>query len=149
LQAQEFGVRVHLLGICSHPNSGQKYSQSQFLLQEADVTHLWTAKTVSEFLSHQARAFKPVPTAPKLKVDAAKAISEIAKESADAIDPQLIPGLVGTYTSSKRIPPEVVGPLLGKARKVVGFLTSDQKSQIRRSFIENLITKLPKQDESK
>ncbi len=44
-QAQEFGVRVHLLGI--KPSRG---SQSVFLLQEADSTHEWSEADLSPFL---------------------------------------------------------------------------------------------------
>lgn len=45
-QAQEFGVRVHLLGI--RPSRG---SQSLFLLQEADSTHEWSPDDLAPFLS--------------------------------------------------------------------------------------------------
>lgn len=44
--AQNYGVRVHLLGI--EPSRG---SQSQQLLQEADTTSEWSALSVSSFLS--------------------------------------------------------------------------------------------------
>lgn len=44
-QAQEHGVRVHLLGIC--PQQGGNLSQ--FLLNEADQVHHWDADTVREF----------------------------------------------------------------------------------------------------
>lgn len=53
-QAQEFGVRVHLLGIT--PCRG---SQSQFLLQEADTTHEWTLKDISAFMSYNPKAIIP------------------------------------------------------------------------------------------
>lgn len=52
-QAQEFGVRVHLVGIKS-----SRGSQSLFLLQEADTTHEWAEADVSAFLS-----CKPKPVA--------------------------------------------------------------------------------------
>jgi uncharacterized LabA/DUF88 family protein len=47
-QAQEFGVRVHLVGI--KPSRG---SQSLFLLQEADTTHEWSTDEISMFLKCQ------------------------------------------------------------------------------------------------
>jgi hypothetical protein len=50
-QAQEFGVRVHLVGI--KPSRG---SQSLFLLQEADTTHEWTDAEVAPFLSCKPKA---------------------------------------------------------------------------------------------
>lgn len=49
-QAQEFGVRVHLLGI--KPSRG---SQSLFLLQEADSTHEWGDSIVGRFLTFVPR----------------------------------------------------------------------------------------------
>ena len=51
-QAQEYGVRVHLLGI--RPARG---SQSPFLLQEADSTHEWTSDELGAFLV-QARGHR-------------------------------------------------------------------------------------------
>lgn len=48
-QAQEFGVRVHLVGI--KPSRG---SQSLFLLQEADRTYEWSDEEVSRFLRCKA-----------------------------------------------------------------------------------------------
>jgi uncharacterized LabA/DUF88 family protein len=54
--AQNYGVRVHLLGI--KPSRG---SQSPQLLQEADTTSEWSAETVSKFLSiRAAKNEKPV-----------------------------------------------------------------------------------------
>jgi len=60
-QAQEFGVRVHLVGI--KPSRG---SQSQLLLQEADSTHEWATDEVSKFLACQPRplASGPMVTTP-------------------------------------------------------------------------------------
>ncbi len=49
-QAQQFGVRVHLLGI--KPSRG---SQSLFLLQEADSTHEWGDSVVRRFLTFVPR----------------------------------------------------------------------------------------------
>ena len=50
-QAQEFGVRVHLVGI--KPSRG---SQSLFLLQEADSTHEWNPDDLTAFLSCKPEA---------------------------------------------------------------------------------------------
>lgn len=44
-QAQELGVRVHLLGVKS-----QRGTQSMFLYQEADTTHEWDKSVLSEFM---------------------------------------------------------------------------------------------------
>jgi len=151
-QAQEFGIRVHLVGICPHPNYHQKHSQSQFLLQEADVTHMWTAHDISPFLSYPVRIEPPKPTissatpttAPDnltAAPDTEETLSAIAKEFSDKIEPQLIAGLVGNYESIKRIPPEIDRPLLGRSKTLLGTLTSEQKSQIRTLFIAALKTR--------
>ena len=60
-QAQEYGVRVHLLGI--RPARG---SQSVLLLQEADSTHEWTAEVLRSFLDCRPVVAAPVavPVAP-------------------------------------------------------------------------------------
>ena len=50
-QEQEFGVRVHLVGI--KPSRGR---QSLFLLQEADTTHKWDRDEVSAFMRCQHHA---------------------------------------------------------------------------------------------
>lgn len=54
-QAQEFGVRVHLVGI--KPSRG---SQSVFLMQEADTTHELDEPEVRTFLALRAAAGNPV-----------------------------------------------------------------------------------------
>lgn len=48
-QAQEYGVRVHLVGI--KPARG---SQSTFLLQEADTSTEWDSATLAQFLSRKS-----------------------------------------------------------------------------------------------
>lgn len=163
-QAQEFGIRVHLVGICPHPDYHQKHSQSQFLLQEADATHMWTKQDISAFLSFPARIEPPkaATPAPIKKIDpktasdhttpvpnASGTLSEIAREFSDKIEPQFIAGLVGNYESIKRIPPEIDRPLLGRSKTLLGVLTSDQKSEIRTLFIAALKERLSKPSESK
>ena len=46
-QAQEFGVRIHSVGI--KPSRGSRGSLSLFLLQEADTTHEGAADDISLF----------------------------------------------------------------------------------------------------
>ena len=70
--AQNYGVRVHLLGI--EPIRG---SQSQHLLHEADTTSEWSASTISAFLT--VREDK----APKIEA----AIEIETRQSSDPKDP--------------------------------------------------------------
>jgi len=154
-QAQEYGVRVHLLGICQHQNHPQRYNQSLFLLQEADITHIWTAKEISPFLSFRKRIEAPKTEAIALKEEAAASKDKpapvkaktadsptlvgIAKEYALEIDINLVEGLVANYASTKQIPPEIDRPLLGRAGRKLGLMLNvDEKRQIRFEFISAL-----------
>jgi len=163
-QAQEFGVRVHLVGICSHPDNPQKNSQSQFLLQEADVTHMWTEKEMSKFLSYPTRPVFPkaenpiamekteskhAPTNTKARVDPNAVLSALAKEAAADVEDQLIQGLLVNFASTKQIPPEIDRLILGKAKRLLGLLTADQKTQVRQAFIAFLKERPAKQDNTK
>ncbi len=143
-QAQEFGVRVHLLGIASHPNYAQKSSQSQFLLQEADTTDMWTSKELSGFLAYKANIPAPkfeqnaAPASARGKLDRNTEISEIARQYASEIDQQHVGGLVGNYQASKQIPPDIDRPLLGRAKTQLGTMSQDEKSKIREHFVNAL-----------
>ncbi len=58
IMAQEYGVRLHLLGI-----KPAKSNQSNLLLQEADVIHVWESPDVETFILkssplHPASQFK-------------------------------------------------------------------------------------------
>lgn len=151
-QAQEFGVRVHLVGICSHPHSTQKHSQSLFLLQEADTTHVLTPKELSKFIAYKITSSPAIPESTKaisplkIKDDIDGTTADIAKQYALEIDVQLIEGLIGNYDSLKQIPPEIDRPLFGRIKRLISgaILTQDQKSQIRKTFIESLSLRLPK-----
>ena len=54
-QAQEYGVRVHLLGI--RPARG---SQSLFLLREVDSSHEWSSDVLRDFLKHDSEGVEPM-----------------------------------------------------------------------------------------
>lgn len=88
-QAQEFGVRVHLLGI--KPARG---SQSLFLMQEADTHHEWGAPELAAFLSVRTRIESPAietPTnaaTPPEPVPLPQTAPIANADSTDAIDPE-------------------------------------------------------------
>jgi uncharacterized LabA/DUF88 family protein len=56
--AQNYGVRVHLIGIA---NQVGRKNQSSSLVQESDTHHQWTPEIVSSFLSVRTPKVKPVP----------------------------------------------------------------------------------------
>ena len=156
-QAQEYGVRVHLLGICQHQSHPQRYNQSLFLLHEADSTYIWTSKEISLFLSFSPKfdasktaavvlkeesvESKNKPVLVKSKPADSPTLSDVAKEYALEIDINLIEGLVTNFASLHQIPSEIDRPLLGKAGKALGLLNPQEKRQIRLEFISALKAK--------
>lgn len=161
-QAQEYGVRVHLLGICQHQADPQKYNQSLFLFQEADVTHTWIAKDISPFFSVRKKpdtaeltsekpstASKSNTTALKEKTADYPTLPAIAKEYAIGIDPNIIEGLITNFDSLHQIPAEIDRPLLGKAGAKLGVLTADKKRQLRIEFISALKARIAAPEKKK
>ncbi|MBI4660207.1 MAG: NYN domain-containing protein [Verrucomicrobia bacterium] len=143
-QAQEFGVRVHLLGIT--PCRG---SQSQFLLQESDTTHEWGLADVSKFLSHRPRVVFPVSQSSKkpqpesggnqgLSVGASvEAVADAAAKEI-RIEPAVVDSLIANYDANHQLPPVVDRPLLGLAKKQLGLLNPDQREKLRAAFVATL-----------
>jgi hypothetical protein len=135
-QAQEFGVRVHLLGI--NPARG---SQSIFLLQEADTTHEWFDADVRVFMAHTPRNVgDPAPSAPAtlsaagVSVDAS--LGSVALASAAAIARNSLEALVAGYRSGAKIPRELDARMLARARNAIGRdLDAKQKKELRATFI--------------
>jgi uncharacterized LabA/DUF88 family protein len=137
-QAQEFGVRVHLLGIT--PCRG---SQSLFLLQEADTTHEWTKNDISPFLSLNEKSVSHLKTAPPISPEQpekrssvlTKTMEDLASEAAEEVDIGLIDGLINNFESLGRIPTELDRPLVGRAKKTLGLLTPFQLSSLRKAYV--------------
>jgi uncharacterized LabA/DUF88 family protein len=139
-QAQEFGVRVHLLGI-----SPCRGSQSLFLMQEADTTHEWGKKEISTFLTHNQRPIQPVPAMPGTPVVpptalpltpvSPKTLDTLAKVAANEIDANVLDGLVKNFESAGRLPPDVDRPLIGRAKKSFGLLDPKQLMELRQAFV--------------
>lgn len=133
-QAQEFGVRVHLLGI--RPSRG---SQSLFLLQEADTCHEWQRSDIEQFLS-----CKPAITAPEVAPDADGAVQTaevqfdvVARQTAfEVVEPEL-ESLLASIRATGQIPRELDSKLLARGRTLIKRdLAPDEKKKIRRLFRE-------------
>jgi hypothetical protein len=142
-QAQELGVKVHLLGI-----TPCRSSQSQFLLQEVDDFHEWTIKDVSAFIQCDVVELTsgntaPLPAAPIVQgvaraVDIKPSLETIAKESAADVKLETIAGIIAFYEASKRLPPDLDRPLLGKVRVKMGMLSRQEINHLRDSFVSSL-----------
>jgi uncharacterized LabA/DUF88 family protein len=114
-QAQEFGVRVHLVGI--KPSRG---SQSLFLLQEADTTHEWADAEVSKFMACKPRPV--VPSEPPLagEVTPPDPLSVVAAKVVDGLAKSELAALVEAFERTNQLPRDVDGKLLGGCRTAIG-----------------------------
>jgi hypothetical protein len=135
-QAQEFGVRVHLLGI--KPSRG---SQSLFLLQEADTTHEWTAEEMSVFLRCQpSQPFLAVPVIVDPEPSPVKPedrLNAVAVRVSARLAQTEIEALVDAVERMGQVPREVDAQLLGGARDEIGRdLNPSEKKDIRKHFVE-------------
>lgn len=132
-QAQEFGVRVHLIGI--KPSRG---SQSLFLLQEADTTHEWAAQQVLEFLTCQvAPVSEPVSFLPDEHGPATTSefLSRIALQVVARLEQTEIAALVEAIERTRQVPRELDKQLLGGARAALERdLDPQEKTEIRACF---------------
>jgi hypothetical protein len=146
-QAQEFGVRVHLLGLT--PCRG---SQSQFLLQEADTTHEWGKPEISPLLTYTPRlaptpapapAPTPAPVAAPLLPASPKTLADLAKQAAAEVDQTLLDGLVKNHASTGQLPPTIDRPLIGRAGKSFGRLDQKQLKELRAAFVAAMKLRLP------
>ena len=138
-QAQEFGVRVHLLGI--RPSRG---SQSLFLLQEADSTHEWSPADLAPFLSCKPEiavvaalpppAVAPAPAEPLLVPDP---LVDVASALAREIPTAELEALTESIRQSGQIPREFDGRLLAEGgRALKARLDPAQKKEVRNAFLE-------------
>lgn len=140
-QAQEFGIRVHLLGV--RPSRG---SQSLFLMQESDSTHEWGPDDLSPFLSVKPEAEAPAvaaltaptrqPAAPTAVADVATALADVAAALAGEIEITELEALAASIRQSGQIPQDVDGRLLARGRSALrALLDGHQKRAIRKEFV--------------
>lgn len=159
-QAQEFGVRVHLLGI--KPSRG---SQSLLLLQESDTTHEWDEGVVSTFVTCRTVAAlrEPQPAAPPVAplVTAAREVAatpalphptlrtiptpavvmDLVAVSATEVVARLslseLAAVLEAFESTRQIVRDIDRQLLGSSRARLGReLDSQEKRRVRERFLE-------------
>ncbi len=133
-QAQEFGVRVHLVGI--KPSRG---SQSLFLLQEADTTHEWGEEELGGFLACRLKAAaEPAQTA---QYEAARApdadpLARLAGEVAGSLETMVLEALVENFDGAGQLPRDLDRQLLAGGRSAIGRdLTPAEKKRVRGIFV--------------
>lgn len=147
--AQQFGVRVHLVGI--KPAAG---NQSHTLRQESDTNLEWDEVVVRSFLSYSAPALAPAAAAPVgagaagANTTATAALPRAALPSNPTLDAQiqaLIAGIApaeladlkAVFATSGQVPKEHDRKLLRLGRLYYGqpSLTDPERDQLRDSFI--------------
>lgn len=137
--AQNYGVRVHLLGIAP-----ARASQSPQLLWEADTTTEWDQQTIRRFLSerpsppsgtgtvqtHAPKQTSPTVSAPSVSFDPNLELA--AKSFSDDLQPSDIEGLAAYWQGNRGLPSEIDRRLLPAGRLAIGRdLTADEKRFIR------------------
>ena len=142
-QAQEYGVRVHLLGI--KPARG---SQSIFLLQEADVTHEWEAADL-DFLQCNPSQVRREPSTDAVAAflvvpdEVPDQLKQIAQQVANEVPQTELAALVDSIRATGQRPREFDGKLLAISRLELGDdLTSSQKYKAREDFLSALEARL-------
>lgn len=144
-QAQEFGVRVHLVGI--QPSRG---SQSLFLLQEADTTHEWSEQEISTFLRCQPRVAPPLVSAPAAAPDPTHTglddhLDAHTIQIVGRLETTEVEALVEAFDRTRQVPRDIDSQLLGGGRAALGRdLDSGEKRQARERFIDECRRRLMK-----
>ncbi|SFK81584.1 Uncharacterized conserved protein, LabA/DUF88 family [Mesorhizobium albiziae] len=140
--AQNYGVRVHLLGI--QPSRG---SQSHQLLQEADTTVEWSAATIGTFLAmramadeskhHQSKvaiaANKPAPAA--TGETGTSALEQAVSDFVQALEETDLDGIVAYWETDRGVPSDFDRKLLPCGREALGRdLEREEIRQVRSRF---------------
>jgi uncharacterized LabA/DUF88 family protein len=152
--AQNYGVRVHLVGIT--PSRG---SQSKALLQEVDTTTEWDKATVEKFLSVRSL---PAPTVPAVSATGATLastipsglagppvgnakIKNVAETLAKALNEADVKGLAAYWTTQRGLPPEFDGKLLALSREAINRdLDLRERRFARAEFTSAVESRIPK-----
>ena len=138
--AQNYGVRVHLLGIAP-----SRSSQSQQLLQEADTTSEWDHKTIGTFLSVRETVVET-----EAVVSAAKAVAATTSTTDGFVSGKIevavnafveklvdsdIKGIEAYWERARGVPPDLDRKLLPICGKAIGRdLERDEIREMRIYF---------------
>lgn len=147
-QAQEYGVRVHLLGI--KPARG---NQSRLLLQEADATHQWKTSDLEAFMACN-RPVDPDPQSneteelllpgPAETANDLALLDDVARQVAGGVPSTEIAALAATIRDTGQRPRDVDAQLLTMSGNRLGApLNAAQKAYVREAFQRALDARLP------
>lgn len=127
-QAQEYGVRVHLLGIAP-----SERNQSQLMRQEVDTRREWDAALVATFLTHQPRV---IPATPPPLPTAGAIVTALVQRAVDTLTPDELAATLSSYAANRGIPQDIDRRLLADARGEYGRdLSQPEKRALRADFI--------------
>lgn len=137
--AQNYGVRIHLLGI-----EPARASQSKALLQEADTTSVWDKALVSSFLFERpaVTTTATLGTAsggtsikiPTTMGNSSKIVA-VAAAMVRVLEDHEIKGVYVYWETERGVPPEFDGKLLAKCRDDLGRdLDQREKREARNAF---------------
>lgn len=144
--AQNYGVRMHLLGVFP-----ARSNQSKQLVQEADTASEWPKETVESFLQILPGISAPLFVPPivgatdglagSISVDTATGVSVLegcARQVACALDVRHVDIILEHWDDYNSIPREYDGKLLAIARDTVGGRALDgaEKGTLRNAFME-------------
>ncbi|MBK6728860.1 MAG: NYN domain-containing protein [Xanthomonadales bacterium] len=129
-QAQEFGVRVHLVGI--RPARG---SQSTFLLQEADTKVEWDGAQLGAFLSRRERVDASIVVAPVVATTGLLAEVEFGA-LLDELTESELQALITEFEQLRGVPRTIDARLLTIARAQLGRdLEQSEKRLLRERLV--------------
>ena len=138
--AQQFGVRVHLIGI--QPARG---NQARSLMQEADTTREWDAAIIGGFMAYvpPAAPVAAITTSPIGATTAANLLDPIVEPMVMALDAADLATLKAIFGSSSMVPKEHDQSILRAGRMHYGqqTLSNPEKSALRTTFVRLVLSR--------
>jgi len=131
--AQQFGVRVHLVGI-----QPARANQSRSLVQEADTTIEWDATIVRSFLT-----YSPPVTPTAGAVSTAGGVEAQIEPLVASLSPSDLAALKSQFTTTTQVPAEHDRSLLRIGRIHFGqaALSATERTMLRNAFVRLVLAR--------
>lgn len=136
-QAQEWGVRVHLLGV----DTGT-HNQSALLKQEADATYTWGKADIEKFL--QPAVMQPIRIAPSGQTGhtTMNALESVARAVVATLDESDVAAIAALAAPARTVPRNIDRQLLSAARQALqSMLEPAHKKEVRRHFFAEIVAR--------